>query len=196
MLKLIGYWHEAGRTDPWPHPRILVDRRWEEKNRSAIVGYLKGGLVTAAYAGFSTCRFLDCPLGMNADRVIVGTTEQTDGVWIWPEGLAHYVEHHFVRLPDELIEDAKKNGFRVPALGDLRITPQDVDGRFCAEWCQRHAAPPTRREDLAEIGRLLDHRNDNVRERAVGALEAFGPDALPLLLRALEVQGGAGCGVP
>jgi hypothetical protein len=36
--------------------------------------------------------------------VLNGCAELTDGTHlVWPEGLAHYVEEHNVRLPDEII---------------------------------------------------------------------------------------------
>jgi hypothetical protein len=33
---------------------------------------------------------------------------------VWPEGLAHYVEVHSVRLPDEFIDHMRSQGWRVP----------------------------------------------------------------------------------
>lgn len=32
---------------------------------------------------------------------VVGNLELSDGVYVWPEGLAHYVLSHSVRLPAE-----------------------------------------------------------------------------------------------
>ena len=34
----------------------------------------------------------------------MGSREYTDGTFVWPEGLPHYVEHHQVRLPQEAID--------------------------------------------------------------------------------------------
>ncbi len=39
-------------------------------------------------------------------RVIGGFEEFTDGVFQWPEGLAHYVLEHSVRLPAEVVQHA------------------------------------------------------------------------------------------
>ncbi|MFF7456750.1 hypothetical protein [Kitasatospora sp. NPDC008115] len=33
-----------------------------------------------------------------------GSRDFTDGRYLWPEGLAHYVLDHNVRLPDEFLE--------------------------------------------------------------------------------------------
>lgn len=44
--------------------------------------------------GYSRCRIC------NAQN---GNLELTDDVFIWPEGLAHYVRDHAVRLPVEFV---------------------------------------------------------------------------------------------
>ena len=36
----------------------------------------------------------------------MGTTCLSDGRFIWPRGLAHYVDKHFVRLPEEFVHHA------------------------------------------------------------------------------------------
>jgi hypothetical protein len=83
----------------------------------------------------SFCRF-GC--GVN------GTIEQTDGVFVWPEGLAHYVEVHSVRLPEEFVEHARARGFAIPAAlskPDLEGDVEPYDLTFWEEWCQREAPP-------------------------------------------------------
>jgi hypothetical protein len=92
-LRLIGYW--ASDTDrQWPDPRTLVDRAWADAEREVIAWYLRYGLVASTYMGRSTCRFCG---------VQVGNVELTDGAYVWPEGLAHYVDEHQVRLPQEFV---------------------------------------------------------------------------------------------
>lgn len=49
--------------------------------------------------GYSPCRL--CGLASN------GNLDLTDGTYIWPEGLAHYVLEHSVRLPDEFIHHVR-----------------------------------------------------------------------------------------
>lgn len=36
-----------------------------------------------------------------------GAVEYTDGTYVWPEGLAHYIYDHGVRLPEDLIRHAQ-----------------------------------------------------------------------------------------
>lgn len=40
----------------------------------------------------------------SATNAANGNLDLTDGIYIWPEGLAHYVFDHHVRLPPEFVE--------------------------------------------------------------------------------------------
>ena len=55
-----------------------------------VAQYLQAGTPVLWYQGWSTCRIC----GQEN-----GDAELTDGEFLWPEGLAHYVEAHEVRLP-------------------------------------------------------------------------------------------------
>jgi hypothetical protein len=92
-LRLIGYW--LGPEAPgWPDVRAFVDPSLDSALRDRAVAYLRGGTVFVAAAGTSICRIC----GQSN-----GSAELTDGVgFVWPEGLAHYVEAHDVRLPAEV----------------------------------------------------------------------------------------------
>ena len=141
MLVLIGYWHDEGYAASLPHPQCLVDPKWERDRRRRIVGYLKAGRTAIAYPGSSYCRF-GC-----AEK---GSVELTDGTWIWPEGLAHYVHMHKIRLPDEFVAHAASRRFKIPKMSAFRApresrggegaTPQPLyDLTFWTTWCQQHA---------------------------------------------------------
>ena len=43
----------------------------------------------------------------------MGDQDFTDGVWIWPQGLAHYVDTHDAGLPDAFLQHARANRFRI-----------------------------------------------------------------------------------
>ena len=125
----IGYWHSYGPFASLPHPQSLVDPTWEPRRRRKVVKYLKSGLTWRLYMGFSTCRFC-CAAN--------GATDLTDGVWVWPEGLAHYIEKHAVRLPDEFVAHADRNRFQIR--GTLHSELQPANWRsFWEDWCARHA---------------------------------------------------------
>lgn len=42
-----------------------------------------------------------------------GSLELTDGTFSWPEGLAHYLEEHGVRLPPRFVEHARRTTERL-----------------------------------------------------------------------------------
>ena len=93
---MIGFW--AWEEEPWwPSPETLVDPTWDRATREAIASHLDRGKREMVYGGFSECRICGCPNG---------TADFTDGVYIWPQGLAHYVREHHVRLPEQFVTHA------------------------------------------------------------------------------------------
>jgi len=62
----------------------------------------------------------------------MGSRELTDGEWIWPEGLAHYVEHHDVILPDAFVDHCRSRAWR-PATCDIP-SAYEIDDNFWREW--------------------------------------------------------------
>ena len=105
-VRLIGYWHED-EDDRFPDPHDLVDESWDGSERSLVASYLEEGFVPWVYAGLSTCRFCGASNGC---------AELTDGVYLWPEGLAHYVREHAVRLPTDVVEHIVAHSAALEAL--------------------------------------------------------------------------------
>jgi hypothetical protein len=94
-LILIGYWRSENDTS-WPEPAAFVDRDWDKTERGLVASYLSAATVVVTYMGYSHCRL--CSKKDNGD------SELTDGVYIWPDGLKHYVTEHNVRLPRRFVE--------------------------------------------------------------------------------------------
>lgn len=93
-LKLIGYWCGPGDAAGWPDPSRFVDPTWEDVERDNVADYLGRGFVVRAYMGYSPCRLC------GKDN---GCLELSDGVYVWPEGLAHYLTDHSVRPPEPFL---------------------------------------------------------------------------------------------
>jgi hypothetical protein len=122
-LKRVGYWARGDEVSIYPNPRHLVRLDWRSQERARIVSYLQAGEVQMSSMGFSPCRF-----GCGS----YGSSDLTDGVWCWPEGLAHYIEAHAVRLPDEFADTMVANRWRVPpASADW---PSFTSDDFWIEW--------------------------------------------------------------
>lgn len=103
----IGYW--SGREPGWPDVRDFVDETWDQDERIDTVLYLRHGLVARAYLGPSECRFC----GKHN-----GSLELTDMVYLWPEGLEHYVKDHGVRLPAQFVEHVRAQAM---VMDDLEV---------------------------------------------------------------------------
>lgn len=109
-MESIGYWW-------WSvDPTRLVDPAWAAGEREALANYLRAGRTLHAYLGFSHCRF-ECGI---PDREM-GSRDLTDGTWVWPEGLPHYLTVHQIALPDEFLAHARANGFVVPDIPHATI---------------------------------------------------------------------------
>jgi len=73
-----------------PDPAQHIDEAWDEREREVVGTYLANGTIVRSYLGCSSCRIC---------RQVNGSAELTDGLYLWPEDLAHYVNEHAVRLP-------------------------------------------------------------------------------------------------
>ncbi len=114
-LKAVGYWwsSEKGRfsqSDRFPNPAMLTNAHRTATERNSLLAYLRLGRTYAQWRGLSYCR-LKC----GADYADMGSRCLTDGIWIWPEGLSHYVECHEIALPSEFIRTMKRRGWRLPS---------------------------------------------------------------------------------
>jgi hypothetical protein len=89
----VGFWGE-GRA----HPSAAVDAAWAASHDGRLVlGYVaRHGMLESHELAYSWCRF-GCA-GGRPTRAL-GCATLTDGVWVWPEGLAHYLQAHAVRPP-------------------------------------------------------------------------------------------------
>eukprot|EP00903_Cladosiphon_okamuranus_P019116 g17588.t1 len=109
----VGFWADPrDERDERPHPTRLVDEEWGKTTSSLAVGlYLRCGFLESFELGYSFCR-LGCGGGGAASggsNKFMGCTTLTDGKYVWPEGLSHYVSEHSVRLPDDFVSHALGN---------------------------------------------------------------------------------------
>lgn len=146
-VRAVGYWcpidptsSQPGFRRPseseFPDPRWLVGPDRDPTDRERIVAYLRAGHLYAQWRGLSCCRFR-CRIDSSA----MGSRCLTDGAWVWPEGLAHYVEAHSVRLPEEFIRSIERMGWKMPCIEDppCRDTQGEPYYEFWVEWGQRES---------------------------------------------------------
>jgi len=92
--RAIGYWWSEYQPD-LPKPQDYVDTTWDPVERDAVIAYLEAAETVHSWLGPSRCRFCN---------EWVGTTCLSDGTFVWPEGLPHYLREHGVRVPQEFID--------------------------------------------------------------------------------------------
>jgi len=85
-------------------------------NQDQALDYLRSGLILGVTMGADLTDWFDPPAKANpkiSGQPEGGTTEMTDGTWFWYAGLIYFVEKYNVRLPDEFLQHAAKQGWHV-----------------------------------------------------------------------------------
>jgi hypothetical protein len=125
QMPCVGYWRSPEQPD-LPHPGDFVDASWDAEERRKVIEYLDGAYQIPMFScGPSWCR-MGCA-GFPKD---IGTQDLTDGVWLFPEGLVHYVRHHAVRPPAAFLEHLRGRDFRhadLPTAEPGRMPVMDLD---------------------------------------------------------------------
>lgn len=89
-----GFWCDASpEGERLPNPRFLVDPTWDHAERERVASALDVGREVASYKGWANCRLC----GKS-----IGSRDLTDGVYVYPDGLSHYVREHAVQVPDDM----------------------------------------------------------------------------------------------
>lgn len=95
IYKAIGYWYSDTESH-LPDPAWFVVEDYDEEEKRKVIKYLQQSKVVARYRGSSWCRF-------RCKKEVPGSTDLSDGVYIFPSGLVHYIENHNIRLPNEFL---------------------------------------------------------------------------------------------
>ena len=97
-LLRVGFWFSP--IEPrLPHPRTLVDPAWDGAERFAVIRHLRHGREHEVYCGSSYCRLHETDSCTKYASFGLGSKEFTDGTYVWPESLIHYLVVHHVK-PD------------------------------------------------------------------------------------------------
>lgn len=129
-LVVVGYWNSPEQLSEWIDPRGLVGAGDDEEQK-LLAAYLSAGVFCGGELGYSWCRFC-CSEPSEA----MGSAMRTDGEWAWPEGLAHYVLRHNLRLPDKFRDHIQSNDYRIPTgLNESELVSAVKDFSFWERWC-------------------------------------------------------------
>ncbi len=83
------------------HPEGMQDPTWDVSEKDVVLRYIEAGYIESYELGYSRCRF-----GCSAVAKDLGCVTQTDLMYVWPEGLWHYVKKHTVKPPEEFVQRA------------------------------------------------------------------------------------------
>ena len=127
-LIAIGYWQSQWRPE-LPHPKSFINDQVSPGERKLLIEYLNKGKVVMYYLGYSYCRF-DCGIPDHE----MGTACLTDGTYIWPQKLSHYIGVHNVWLPERFIlhtiENHQYNPFDIDLKSQLAPNGQIDHKRY------------------------------------------------------------------
>ena len=127
-LQAVGYWFNALAPNAYPRPQALVGR-WTAATRSRVVAFLRAGSLFESYGANSFCRF-----ACGARGSVMGHRDLFDGTWVWPEGLAHYVEVHDVRLPANVVRHVMKQPARTTSIARPKRREGLIDDSRWIAW--------------------------------------------------------------
>ena len=129
VLIRIGFWNNGIDDENYIWPQELVGKKYTDSKK--ICSYLSKGVKAIAWMGYSGCRICGITLGSHC---------LTDGTYLWPEKLEHYVGEHKVRLPEEFIEHVRKNEWKITEKGsfDTENYSPERDETFWKEWCLKN----------------------------------------------------------
>jgi len=92
----VGFWSEQLNDFDSIHPALVIDPTRQVENKEKIIRYLRVGVPCGGMLSRHKFR-------LNYDGPPLSSRERSDGVWLWPEVLALYVERN-VRLPDAFVD--------------------------------------------------------------------------------------------
>lgn len=131
MSKLADfYWKPGSQGDAAGKPSLFDAMRGAgPKDEDRIAAYLASGDEFFSAMGAERDAVTD-------DMWIPGASGSlmTDGVWAWPDSLAHYVRRHHVALPPDFLAHIRANDYTVPAV------PRERHGEVFAEFFPNAAA--------------------------------------------------------
>lgn len=102
-----GIWADGDEpASELPTLESTIDPSWNPPDKERLVSYLTQSPIVVAGGAIIACRL--CP------RNVPMTTFQSDGVWLWPMDLSHYVLYHSVTLPDRLVQHVRNRNYAPP----------------------------------------------------------------------------------
>lgn len=100
-MKEVGFWNNE--RNEYPEYPMPVENK-ANYDVEKMFDYLSNGALAGGYRGPSHCRICG---------VKNGSKEYVDGIYLWPEGLPHYIKEHQIELPSDFVNHVESNGYNI-----------------------------------------------------------------------------------
>ncbi len=107
ILQPLGFFRELDLPD-WNGSIHQTVNDSPAPDQDQIVAYLHSGVLYAATTHIARDVLSDGKERIGAPHLL------TDGRWVWPATLAHYVQRYHCRLPEAFNEDARAKSWEAP----------------------------------------------------------------------------------
>lgn len=126
-LKAIGYWM-SDVQDYLPVPKAGI---WNENDRQKAITYLDASPMALTNRAGELCHLCNKE---------IGGMERTDGIYIWPSSLVHYIKDHCVTLPPYFMQHLKDVNYAVLTEfpSPFSFLPDRDYSLWCPEKLQAH----------------------------------------------------------
>lgn len=93
--------------------------------RKKIADYLESGEILFSFLEILTCKF-GCPV----NHPVIYNRSLTDGVWVWPYEMIHFISQHSVDLPEEFVAHIENNAFVISMSSEIKDLVSRVNANF------------------------------------------------------------------
>ena len=120
MLQGVGFFVELSHGDR--SCGTLADARRDTPHalEEEIVAYLRAGTMLVGSPGVVFDVLSGAPVPIDTPAVL------TDGQWMWPDDLAHYVETYHVCMPEAFVRHAEESGWTIPQDLDVECLGREL----------------------------------------------------------------------
>ncbi|MGY0486488.1 hypothetical protein [Streptomyces sp. WG-D5] len=131
-VRRAGFFREGNENgDPTKYVESLIDAVTGPamSDEEQILSYLGGG------TEFYTTMGADLDALTGDERIAGSGSLRTDGTWVWPVDLEHYIRRHHAAIPDDFRAHIRAHGYRAPAVPDDRVNA------IAEEWFPPRPSP-------------------------------------------------------
>ena len=102
-----GFWRSNESETNLPDIEEVAGANWSVDDKKRVLSYLDGAPTVVAMSGPNT-KCLLC------EELIGGSVYRSDGVWLWPVDLSHYLNMHDVALPESFLQHIRDANYEPP----------------------------------------------------------------------------------